>query len=75
MEKIYSLYHRNTKNHKRLLQTIISNRKDNLEHEEEFLEMDNFSGVNQEEIKNKSRSITSNVIEYVKIIKNAPNKT
>ena len=53
---------------------LYANKMDNLEEKDKFLEMHNFPKLNQEEIENMNRPITSTEIETV--IKNLPtNKT
>ena len=53
---------------------LYANKMDNLEERDKFLERYNLPRVNQEEIENMNRPITSNEIETV--IKNLPtNKT
>ena len=51
-------------------QQLYANKMDNLEEMDKFLEKYNFSKLNQEEIENLNRSITSTEIETV--IKNLP---
>ena len=62
MKKKLHLIHRNTKDHRRFLYT---NKVDNLEEVDKFLEMCNFLRLNQEETENKNHSITSNKVESV----------
>ena len=62
MKKKLHLIHRDTKDHKRFLYT---NKMDNLEEIDKFLEMYNFLRLNQEEIENMNHSITSNEIQSV----------
>ena len=62
--------HRNTKDHKRLLQHLYANKMENLEEMDKFLEKDNFPKLNQGEIENLNRPITSMEIETV--IRNLP---
>ena len=64
--KIERSQHRNTKDHKRLY----ANKMDNLEEMDKFLEKYNFPKLNQEEIENLNRLITSMEIETV--IRNLP---
>ena len=52
--------HRNTKDHKRLLQ---ANEMDNLKEMDKFLEKNNLPKLNQEEIENMNRPITSTEIK------------
>ena len=68
MEK--SQQYRNTKDHKRLL---YANKMENLEEMDKFLEMYNFPKLNQGEIENLNRPITSTEIETV--IRNLPANT
>ena len=49
---------------------LYANKMDNLEEMDKFLEMHNMPRLNQEEIENMNRTITSTVIETV--IKNLP---
>ena len=49
---------------------LYANKMDNLEEMDKFLEMHNLPGLNQEEIENMNRPITSTEIETV--IKNLP---
>ena len=51
---------------------LYDNKMDNLEEMDKFLEMHNMPRLNQEEIENMNRTITSTVIETV--IKNLPTK-
>ena len=51
--------HTNTKDHKRLLSAIICNKMDNMEEMDKFLEKYNFPKLDQEEIENLNRPITS----------------
>ena len=51
---------------------LYANKMDNLEEMDKFLEMHNMPRLNQEEIENMNRTITSTVIETV--IKNLPTK-
>ena len=51
---------------------LYANKMDNLEEMDKFLERYNFPRLNQEEIKNRNRPITSNETETV--IKNLPTK-
>ena len=60
------------KDHKRLLSAIYESKMDNLEEIDKFLEKYNFPILNQEEIENLNRSITSMEIETV--INNLPTK-
>ena len=62
--------HTNTKDHKRLLSAIICQYNGRLEEMDKFLENHNFPKMDQEEIENLNRSITSTEIETV--IKNLP---
>ena len=62
--------HTNTKDHKRLLSAIYANKVDNVEEMDKFLEKYNFPKLNQEEIENLNRPITSMEIETV--IRNLP---
>jgi len=62
--------HTNTKDHKRLLSAIYANKVDNVEEMDKFLEKYNFPKLNQEEIENLNRPITSMAIETV--IRNLP---
>ena len=62
--------HRNTKDHKRLLSATISNKMGNVEEMDKFLEKYNFPKLNQEEIENLNRPITSMEIET--LIRNLP---
>ena len=52
---------------------LYANKMDNLEKMDRFLEMHNLPRLNQEEIENMNRPITSSKIETV--IKNLPTKT
>ena len=51
---------------------LYANKMDNLEEMDKFLEMHNLPRLNQEEIENMNRQITSTKIETV--IKNLPTK-
>ena len=54
---------------------LCANKLDNLEEMDKFLDTYNVSGLNQEEIDNLSRSITSSKIEFVIKNDNNNNKT
>ena len=62
--------HRDTKDHKRLYEQLYENKMDNLEEMDKYLEKCNFPKLNQEEMENLNRPITSTEIET--IIKNLP---
>ena len=61
----YNQHHRNTKDHERLLGTTTCQKNGHLEEMDKFLEMYNLLRLNQEEIENMNRPITSNEIESV----------
>ena len=62
--------HRNIKDQRKYYQQLYANKMDNLEEMDEFLENYNFPKVNQEEIENLNRLITSTETET--IIRNLP---
>ena len=66
----HNRHHRNTKDQKRLLSPTICQKIDNLVEMDKFLEKYNFPKLNQEEIENFNRPITSTEIEAV--IRNLP---
>lgn len=45
----YNWHHRNIRNHKRLLQQLYTDKTDNIEEMNKFLEMHNLPRLNQEE--------------------------
>ena len=51
--------HRNTKDHINYYQQLYANKMNNLEEMDKFLEKYNFPKLNQEEIENLNRPITS----------------
>ena len=67
-------HHRNIKDHKRLLQATICSKMDHLEEMNKLLERYNLLRLNQEEIENMNRPITSTEIESV-VIKFPKNKS
>ena len=64
--------HRNKKDQREYYQQLYANKMDNLEEMDKFLEKYNFSKLNQEEIENLNRPITSTENETV--IRNLPQK-
>ena len=69
----YKQHHRNTKDHKRLLQIVNAN-KNSLEKGDKFLEMYNLPRLNQDEIENMNRPMASNETESI-ILKFPTNKS
>ena len=61
----YNWHHRNTKDHKRLLQTTVCLKMDNIDKMDKFLERYNLPRLNHEEIENMNRQITSSKVENV----------
>ena len=60
--RCYKWYHRNKKDQKRILKATYANKMGNLEEMDKFLEKDNVPRMNQEEIENMNRPITTNEI-------------
>ena len=58
----YKQHHRNTKDHKRLLQIVNAN-KNSLEKGDKFLEMYNLPRLNQDEIENMNKPVINTEIE------------
>ena len=68
----YYQSYRNEKNYQRVLEPLYTNKVDNLDEMDKFLETKNQPRLNHEEIENLNRLITSKEIELV--IKNLPTK-
>ena len=64
-KEILHWLHKNTKDHKRYYKQLYTNKINNKEKMEKFLERCNLPRLNQEEIENIKRAITSTEIESV----------
>ena len=72
MKEKFCYNHRNTNDHKRILRTVNTNKLDKLEEIGNFLQTHNILRLNQEEIDNLNRSLTS--IDTESIIKTSRTK-
>ena len=62
MKRSYNLYHRNAKDHKRLLQTIIAIKMDNLEQEDMILMMILMMSIIIRKLNSLTRIVSDNFI-------------